>query len=198
MRRMGAQAEDWIEVDSLADLWARGVLAEEFRWAELEQLVYSLRVFERRLVAATLATMPHRVPSHDRKRLRQGASRRALDLLRLLMGDREPYVQKAISWAVREWTKVDPDAVAELLREESDLAVVGADGARAWVIRDSLSHQPAELGAALRLRLDGLRRDRRAPSTSIAAGRSTRFAAALAAATDDAGRQGDRYTRSRA
>jgi 3-methyladenine DNA glycosylase AlkD len=193
MRRMAARATDWIEVDSLADVWARGILAEGFRWAELEQLVYSQRVFERRLVAATLATMPHRVPSPARKRLREGPSRRALDLLRLLMGDREPPVQKAMSWAVREWTRVDPDAVAQMLFEESDLAVAGADGARAWVIRDSLSHQPAELGAALRIRLEGLRRDRWAPSTSIAAGRSARFAAALAGAADAADRQGDRY-----
>ncbi len=41
MRRLGRRAEDWIAVDSLADLWARGILSESFRWAELEQLLYS-------------------------------------------------------------------------------------------------------------------------------------------------------------
>ena len=47
MRRLGARAGDWIEVDALAQAWAVGVLAEPFRWAELEQLVYSVSVMER-------------------------------------------------------------------------------------------------------------------------------------------------------
>ena len=41
MRRMARAANDWITVDSLADVFAQGILAEPFRWAELEQLVYS-------------------------------------------------------------------------------------------------------------------------------------------------------------
>ena len=41
MRRMARAAHDWISVDSLADVFARGILAEPFRWAEIEQLVYS-------------------------------------------------------------------------------------------------------------------------------------------------------------
>ncbi len=68
LRRMGRRAGDWVEVDSLADLWARGILAERFRWAELEQLLYSQQVYERRLIGATLATMPHRVPSGQARR----------------------------------------------------------------------------------------------------------------------------------
>jgi hypothetical protein len=48
---------DWIEVDALAQAWAVGILAEPFRWAELEQLVYSSDAMERRLVGSTLATM---------------------------------------------------------------------------------------------------------------------------------------------
>ena len=52
MRRLGRSAGDWIAVDSLADVWARGVLAEPFRWAELEQLLYSEHTYERRLVPA--------------------------------------------------------------------------------------------------------------------------------------------------
>jgi hypothetical protein len=198
MRRMARGAGDWIEVDTLAEVWARGVLAEGFRWAELEQLVYSERTYERRLVGATLATIPHRVPDQPPSTLRLEMAGRALDLLRQLMGDAEVMVQKALSWAVREWTPVDREAVAEFLAAEAELAARTRDGARAWVIRDSLSKQRAELAADLRTRLEGIRRDRSAPSTSIASTRAAAFAAALATSNDAVAAQGDRYTRSRA
>jgi hypothetical protein len=198
MRRLGRLAQDWIAVDNLADVWARGVLAEEFRWAELEQLLYSEHTYERRLVPATLATLPHRVPAADREQLRHGPSERAMGIVRQLMGDAEIMVQKALSWAVREWTRVDGERTADLLRSETLIAAEHHDGARAWVIRDSLSNQPAELAASLRAQLAGLRRNRRAPSTSIAAEQAASFAAALAGANDAVAVQGDRYTRSRA
>jgi 3-methyladenine DNA glycosylase AlkD len=198
MRRLGRLAEDWIATDSLADVWARGVLAEPFRWAELEQLLYSQHVYERRLVAATLATMPHRLPTARRHELRAAVSGRSLELLRQLMGDNEVMVQKALSWAIREWTPVDPEAVAAFLRQEAAFAAERHDGARAWVIRDTLSKQPPHIAAELRRRLDGIRRDPRAPSTSIAATHAADFAAALAHSTDTVAAQGDRYTRSRA
>ena len=167
MRRMGHGAADWIEIDSLADPWARGILAEPFRWAELAQLVYSQRTFERRLVGATLATSPHRVPRARRSELAGAPLERALELIRLLMGDAESMVQKALSWALREWSRVEPEAVAELLRAETATAVRDADGARAWVIRDSLAHQPSELASELRNRLSGLRRMPGAPSVAF-------------------------------
>ncbi|HKZ91880.1 MAG TPA: DNA alkylation repair protein [Candidatus Limnocylindrales bacterium] len=198
MRRMGGRAEDWIETDSLADVWARGILAEPFRWAELEQLVYSARVFERRLVGATLATLPHRVPGARTAELHGAPSQRAFELIRLLMGDAEARVQKALSWAIREWTRVDPGGATGLLREEVGLAVAQSDGARAWVVRDALSGQPADLRASLRSRLAGIRRDRLAPSTSVAAGQAARFAALSSAHADAVVVQGHRYTRSRA
>ena len=139
MRRLGRSAGDWIATDGLADLWARGVLAEDFRWAELEQLVYSQHTYERRLVPATLATLPHRVPKARRADLRPAAAGRALELIRLLMGDAEVMVQKALSWAIREWTPVDPEATAALLDAETTIAAERCDGARAWVVRDALS-----------------------------------------------------------
>jgi len=198
MRRMGGGAVDWIEVDSLADVWARGILAESFRWAELEQLIYSERTFERRLVPATLATIPHRLPTARRDELRPESVERALDMIGLLMGDAEEMVQKALSWAIREWTRVDAVVTAELLRLETDFAVQHRDGARAWVIRDALSNQPPDLSTTLREQLAGLRRDRNAPSTSIAAGQAASFAAVLASSNDVVAAQGARYTRSRA
>ncbi|MEX1297355.1 MAG: DNA alkylation repair protein [Candidatus Limnocylindrales bacterium] len=198
MRRLGRAAEDWIATDSLADLWARGILAEAFRWAELEQLLYSGQVYERRLVAATLATLPHRLPKERRGELREHALERALELVRQLMGDAEVMVQKALSWAIREWTPVDAEATGDLLRAETTLAAEGRDGARAWVIRDSLSKQPADLADELRARLEGIRRVAGAPSTSIASTQAAAFAEVLGASTDVAAAQGDRYTRSHA
>lgn len=197
LRRMGHGAGDWIEVNSLADLWARGVLAERFRWAELEQLLYSELTFERRLVGATLATIPHRVAVSKREQLRPDAVMRALEMIRQLMGDDEVMVQKALSWALREWSRVDAAAASDLLRAEAVIAVEHRDGARAWVIRDSLSQQPPDFAASVRQRLTGLRRDRRAPSTSIAAVQAAGFAAVLTASHDAVASQGDRYTRSR-
>ena len=197
LRRLGRSAEDWIATDSLADLWARGILAEQFRWAELEQLLYSQQTYERRVVPATLATLPHRLPKARRDELRPQALERALELLRQLMGDAEVMVQKALSWALCEWTLVDADATAGFLRTETTIAAENGDGARAWVIRDSLSKQPPELGAQLRARLDGVRRDAAAPSTSIASAHAAAFAAALASSNDAVAAQGDRYTRSR-
>ncbi len=198
LRRLGRAAEDWIATDSLADPWARGVLAERFRWAELEQLLYSEHTFERRLVPATLATLPHRVPVPRREELRPDAVERALELIRQLMGDAEVMVQKALSWAIREWTAVDAAAAAALLRAETEIAAEHQDGARAWVIRDSLSKQPDKLGLELRARLEGIRRSAKAPSTSIASTHAAAFAAALASSNDAVAAQGDRYTRSRA
>lgn len=198
MRRLGRAAEDWIATDSLADLWARGILAEDFRWAELEQLLYSQQTYERRMVPATLATLPHRVPKARRDQLRPVAIERALELLRLLMGDAEVMVQKALSWAIREWTPVDADATGAFLRAETAIAADEHDGARAWVIRDSLAKQPPELAAELKSRLEGIRRDAKAPSTSIASSQAAAFAEALADSNDAVAVQGDRYTRSHA
>ena len=196
MRRMGHRAGDWVEVDGLADVWARGVLAEVFRWAELEQLVYAQQTYERRLVGATLATMPRRVAPDRRAGLRPAATARAFPLIALLMGDAEEMVQKALSWAVRAWTQVDADAAMAFLRAEAAIAVAQADGARAWVIRDALSDQPPQVAAELRGRLAGLRRDRGAPSSSIAAGQAAPFAAVLSSTGASADGQGRRYTRS--
>lgn len=197
MRRLARAAGDWIATDSLAELWARGVLAEAFRWAELEQLLYSQHTYERRLVPATAAILPHRVPKARRHELRAEAFGRALEMIRQLIGDAAPMVQKALSWAIREWTPIDPDAVAAFLRAEAATASEYRDGARAWVIRAALPKQPPSLAAELQAQLTGIRRDPRCPSTSIASTQAAAFAAVLASSTDAVAAQGDRYTRSR-
>ena len=69
MRRLARDAADWIRVDSLAELYAKGILAEPVRWAEIEQLVFSRSQWERRLVGATIATLPFEVPRERRAQL---------------------------------------------------------------------------------------------------------------------------------
>jgi len=198
MRRLGRSAADWIATDGLAELWARGVFAESFRWAELEQLLYSEHTYERRMVPATLANLPFRLSRDRRDELRPEQFARTFELIRQLMGDAEVMVQKALSWAIRNWTAIDPEATASFLRAETAVAIEHRDGARAWVIRDSLGKQPADIAADLRGHLKGIRRDGEAPSTSIASAQAAAFAAALASSNDAVAAQGDRYTRSRA
>ena len=59
LRRAAREAGDWITVDTLAHPYGAGIAAEPYRWAELEQLVFSPSRWERRLVASTIATMTH-------------------------------------------------------------------------------------------------------------------------------------------
>jgi len=58
VRRAAREASDWITVDALAHVAGKGILNEAYRWAELEQLVYSPSRWERRLVGSTVATTP--------------------------------------------------------------------------------------------------------------------------------------------
>ena len=104
LRRAARESGDWITVDSLAHPYGKGIAAEPYRWAELEQLVYSPSRWERRLIGSTIATMTH----VDRRRGRDPeVAVHALPLLGQLMGDAEPDVQKALSWAYRSLTVVD-------------------------------------------------------------------------------------------
>ena len=167
MRRLARAAGEWISVDSLADLYARGILAEPMRWAEVEQLVYSSRRWERRLVGSTVATVPYRIPAHRRAVLRSAPG---LMLIKSLIGDAEPDVAKALSWALRSWHAVDPSTVEATLREEAERAVAADDGHRAWVVRDALTlpRLDPHFVQELRRRLAGVRRRPGAPSTSVA------------------------------
>lgn len=172
LRRAAREAGDWITVDSLAHPYGEGIAREPYRWAELEQLVFSPSRWERRLVGSTIATM-----THGRRRTGRDPDlpARALDLLRQLMGDAEPDVQKALSWAYRSLAQLDRDATTLALRDETDLAAATNDGHRAWVIRDSLPRLAPADAAALHDRLDGVRRRAGAPSTSRAAETADRF-----------------------
>ena len=176
IRRAARDAGDWITVDSLAHPVGTGILNEAYRWAELEQLVYSPSRWERRLVGSTVAT----IPFVDRRRGRTPeVAAHGLDLVRELIGDREPDVQKALAWALRSMAGVDPTATTAFLERETIEAEAAADGHRAWVIRDALPKLDPLDAARIRDRLAGIRRRAGAPSTSRAAETATRFAAGL-------------------
>ena len=172
VRAEAAAAGDWITVDSLAHVAGRGILAEPYRWAELEQLVYSPSRWERRLVGSTIATIPH----VDRRAGREPeVAARALPILGDLIGDADADVQKALSWALRAMSTVDHDATLAFLRREAATARRDDDGHRAWVVRDSLEKLPASEADELRGSVAGIRRRRGAPSTSRASATAAAF-----------------------
>ena len=172
LRRAAREAGDWITVDSLAHPYAQGIAAEPYRWAELEQLVYSPSRWERRLVGSTIATMTHGNGGSGRG---QEVPGRALPILAQLMGDAEPDVQKALSWAYRSLAAVDAGATGAALRTEADQATATSDGHRAWVIRDALGKLEPATAHELRTQLSGIRKRAGTPATSAAAEVAARF-----------------------
>jgi 3-methyladenine DNA glycosylase AlkD len=166
IRRVARRAADWITVDSLAIVVAAGILLEPYRWAELEQLVYSPHKWERRLVGSTLAQIPRALPADRRGAL---AASPGLVLIESLIGDADEDVQRSLSWALRSWRDVDPPAVEAFLRREAAAAARNEDGHRAWVVRDAVTGSPAPPYAAdVRSIVDGVRRRPGAASTSRA------------------------------
>jgi 3-methyladenine DNA glycosylase AlkD len=172
LRRAAREAADWITIDSLAHPYGRGILLEPYRWAELEQLVFSPSRWERRLVGSTLATMPF----VDRRTGRTpDVAERGLRLVADLIGDDEPDVQKALAWALRSLALVDQPAVEAFCRRETALAAQTGDGRRAWVIRDTLAKLTPATADELRGQLAGIRRRAGTGSTSRASEIAGRF-----------------------
>jgi 3-methyladenine DNA glycosylase AlkD len=172
LRRAAQHADDWITVDTLAHPYAKGIVAEPYRWAELEQLTVSPSRWERRLVGSTIATMPYADRSLGRA---PDVAAHALPILASLIGDADPDVQKALSWAYRAMTVVDLAATTAALETEAGIAAARDDGHRAWVIRDCLSKLDPADADRIRSRLAGIRKRAGAPSTSIAAGMAEQF-----------------------
>ena len=166
LRRAAREAADWITVDTLAHPYGRGILLEPYRWAELEQLVYSSSEWERRLVGSTIATTPFVDRQLGRKRQ---VAVHGLGLIGDLIGDAEPNVQKALAWALRSLVLVDADAVLAFVEREASRAAANDDGLRAWVLRDVLVKLPAAEAATIKAQLGVIRRKPGAPATSAAA-----------------------------
>ena len=173
LRRAAAEADDWITIDDLAHPYGKGILAEPYRWAELEQLTVSPSRWERRLVGSTIATMPF---VNRRLGRSPDVAARALPLLATLIGDADADVQKSLSWAYRSMIMVDLPATTAALEREAALAAAQDDGHRAWVIRDSLSKLPLADAVRLRETLARVRRRTGAPATSRASELAGRFA----------------------
>ncbi|MBI2776348.1 MAG: DNA alkylation repair protein [Chloroflexi bacterium] len=173
IRRAGREAADWITVDTLAHPAASGIAAEPYRWAELEQLVYAPSPWERRLVGATIATLPFADRSAGRAPTVTG---HALPILGMLIGDADPDVQKALAWAYRSLTIVDRGATTAALEREAETARRTGDGHRARVVRDVLPKLHPRDAARLRASLAGIRRRAGDPSTATAAATAARFA----------------------
>jgi 3-methyladenine DNA glycosylase AlkD len=172
LRRAAREAADWITVDSLAHPYGRGIILEPYRWAELEQLVFSPSRWERRLVGSTVATMPF----VERRRGRTPeVTSHGLQLIGELLGDDEPDVQKALAWALRAVVVIDREAVEAFCRAEASVAVANGDGHRAWVIRNVLAKLDPDVAEGIRERLTGIRRRPGAASTSRAAEVAGRF-----------------------
>ncbi len=192
LRRLARDADDWITVDSIAEAVAEGITAEPFRWAELEQLVFSSSRWERRLVGAAIATMARRTPAAGRRESRREP---ALMTIKSLLGDPDPSVQKSLAWGLRSWRQVDPEGVTRLLLEEADTAGRDRDGNRARVIRDALPGEPPAVVADVRAALAGVRRRPGAPSTSAAHGVAAAFTEIGDLADRAVGQQGARMGR---
>ena len=172
LRRAGTAADDWITVDFLAHPFGKGILAEPYRWAELEQLTVSPSRWERRLVGSTIATMPFVNRTAGRT---ADVAEHGLALLATLIGDAEPDVQKALAWAYRSMLVVDRAATTAALERQARIAAREGDGHRAWVIRDTLSKLDPAVAGRLKEELRIVRRRPNAPATSEAAVLASRF-----------------------
>lgn len=173
VRRLSHRATEWISVDSLASVVSEGILREPYRWAEIEQLVYAASPWERRLVGSTIATLRFTARRLlDRAVLVRPIGpdevHRGLAVIGGLMGDADPNVRKALSWALRELAVVDRVQVTEFIEAETTSAGATADGNRAWVLRDALVRLEPRKARAIRARLSGIRMRPHAVSTSAA------------------------------
>ncbi|MFM2106148.1 MAG: hypothetical protein RL338_1180 [Chloroflexota bacterium] len=173
LRRTAREAGEWVTVDALARACATGIIRERYRWAELEQLVYSPSRWERRLVGSTIAT----IPFVDREAGRRPeVATRGLALVGELIGDADADVQRALGWALRNLVLVDPAAVLAFCRAEASTAAATGDGNRARVIRSALPKLPSGEAAEIGQALAGLRRTPAGAPTSRAASIAAAFA----------------------
>ena len=100
---------------------------------------------------------------------------RGLALLATLIGDAEPDVQKALSWAYRSMAVVDRNMTTAALQRQARIAEREGDGNRAWVVRDALPKLDPDVAADIKVALGNVRRRANGPSTSEAAALATRF-----------------------
>ena len=148
-------------------VYAQGVLAERFRWAELEQLVYLRPAHGAAAGGLHPRAHPARGPAraardagHRRRARARRSSSWATPTTRSRRRSPGPSANGA-GWTGPRWGSGSS--------EQSVLAAATGDGHRAWVIRDALPAQPhATVAAPIRTRLAGIAQRPGAPSTSRA------------------------------
>jgi 3-methyladenine DNA glycosylase AlkD len=157
LRRLGGGMDSWGDVDTFAcyvagPAWREGQVpdAEIARWARSRD-----RWWRRAAVVST-------VPLNNRARGGTGDAVRTLAICRLALGDDDPMVVKALSWALRELAKRSPADVERFLAEhETEL--------------------PALVQREVRSKLrTGLKSPRRRPQTGTASTPASRRTAARA------------------
>jgi len=113
--KMSEGLDDWPSVDLfgvtvLGQAWREGLVTDRkiHSWAK------SSDRWRRRL--ALVATVPLNIQSRGGT----GDAKRTLDVCRLLVQDRDDMVVKALSWALRELAKRDPEVVSRFVKAEGD------------------------------------------------------------------------------
>jgi len=113
--KMSEGLDDWPSVDLfgvtvLGQAWREGLVTDRkiHSWAK------SSDRWRRRL--ALVATVPLNIQSRGGS----GDAKRTLDVCRLLVQDRDDMVVKALSWALRELAKRDPEVVSRFVKAEGD------------------------------------------------------------------------------
>jgi 3-methyladenine DNA glycosylase AlkD len=113
--RLGTNLDSWDAVDMFAiylvgPAWRDGRINDELiqYWAKLAN-----RWWRRAALVST-------VPLNSRAQGGLGDTPRTLMVCQMLMDDRDEMVEKAMSWALRELSKVDPKAVARFVDENRE------------------------------------------------------------------------------
>lgn len=112
LEELGSGIDSWGAVDCFScylagPVWREGQVSDQVitRWAGSKD-----RWWRRAALVAT-------VPLNNKARGGSGDAKRTLNVCRLLVNDRDDMVEKAMSWALRELAKRDPEAVKQFLQE---------------------------------------------------------------------------------
>ena len=112
LERLGRGLDEWGEVDCFAcylagPAWREHQVSDEVihRWARSKD-----RWWRRAALVST-------VPLNSKAQGGSGDTGRTLEVCRMLLGDRDDMVVKAMSWALRELSKRDPKAVKGFLAD---------------------------------------------------------------------------------